>query len=298
MPDALMFLVHHGYAVVFGVSVVNQLGLPFPAAPWLLAAGALAHMGRLDFFASVALAMVASVLAHMAWYEAGRRSGIKILRLVCRVSLEPEICVQRTENAFTRYGARALIIAPFVPGLTTLAPPLAGMSGMKYRRFLALDGMGDLLWASTFVGLGWIAGGPFFRGVEIVMAYAGSAAGFFAGGLALYLAYKLLQRLRFRAKLRVARLTAGELKQRLDGGEELLTALARRPEVRALISGHLHDPFDFEGPGGLALLGCPSTLAAIEHDGDSYEVQADGATGARILHLEDDGTMSSTLLFA
>lgn len=85
---------------------------------------------------------------------------------------------------------------------------------------------------------------------------------------------------------------------RLEGGDELLAALARRPQVRALVSGHLHDPFEFEGPGGLALLGCPSTLAAIEHDGDRYEVRTDGSTGARVLHLEDDGSISSSLLIA
>lgn len=84
----------------------------------------------------------------------------------------------------------------------------------------------------------------------------------------------------------------------LEGDDELLAALARRPHVRGLISGHLHDPFEFEGPGGLALLGCPSTLAAIEHDGDRYEVRPDGTTGARVLRLEDDGTLSSTLVTA
>jgi Icc protein len=84
----------------------------------------------------------------------------------------------------------------------------------------------------------------------------------------------------------------------LEGGDELLAALARKPQVRALISGHLHDPFELEGPGGLALLGCPSTLAAIEHDGDRYEVRLDGSTGARVLRLEDDGSLSSMLLTA
>jgi len=140
--------------------------------------------------------------------------------------------VQRTENMFTRYGARALIIAPFVPGLTTLAPPLAGMSGMRLRRYLALDAMGDLLWVTTFVGLGWLAGEPFFRVVGVVMEYAGSAAGFFAVALALYLAYRLLQRLRFRTQLRVSRLSAGELKQRLDAGDDVvLVDLRHRREV-------------------------------------------------------------------
>src|SRR4029450_6219791 len=153
-----------------------------------------------------------------AAFSACRRWGSRVLRLVCRVSLEPETCVQRTENAFTRYGPRALIIAPFIPGLTTLAPPLAGESGMRFRRFVLLDGTGDLLWATTFVGLGWLAGEPFFRVLAVLMGYAGSAAGFLAGVLALYLAYKLMQRLHFRTQLRVDRLSAGELKRRLEAG--------------------------------------------------------------------------------
>ena len=103
---------------------------------------------------------------------------------------------------------------------------------MRLRRYLALDAMGDFLWVTTFVGLGWLAGEPFFRVVGVVMEYAGSAAGFFAAGLALYLAYKLLQRIRFRTQLRVSRLSAGELKRRLDAGDEMvLVDLRHRREV-------------------------------------------------------------------
>ena len=84
----------------------------------------------------------------------------------------------------------------------------------------------------------------------------------------------------------------------LDGGSELLDVLAARPNVRALISGHLHDAFEYEGPGGLSLLGCPSTIMAIAHHGDTYTVGVDAPTGARILRLDDDGTFSSTVLVA
>lgn len=84
----------------------------------------------------------------------------------------------------------------------------------------------------------------------------------------------------------------------LDGGDELLAALGARPHVRALISGHLHDPFDFEGPAGLALLGCPSTLVSMRHTGDTWETAAGGPTGARVLDLGDDGTLVSTILAA
>jgi membrane protein DedA with SNARE-associated domain len=226
------FLQTYGPMLVFTSVLLEQAGVPVPCTPWLIAAGALARLGHGTLALPIALATVAASMGHVVWFMAGRRWGSRVLRLICRLSLEPDSCVQRTENAFTRYGARALLIAPFIPGLTTLAPPLAGMSGMRMRRFLALDGMGDLLWATTFVGIGWLAGEPFFRAVELVMAYAGSAVGALALGLVVYLAYKLFQHLRFTTRLRVARLSAGELKRRLDGGEELvLVDLRHRREV-------------------------------------------------------------------
>jgi Icc protein len=85
---------------------------------------------------------------------------------------------------------------------------------------------------------------------------------------------------------------------RLDGGDDLLATLAERPYVRMLVSGHLHDVFAFDGPGDLALLGAPSALVAIGHDGDTFEVGVDAPTGARVLHLADDGSYSTTLLDA
>jgi membrane protein DedA with SNARE-associated domain len=241
---SIEFVRTYGPMLVFTGVLLEQAGVPIPCTPWLIASGALARLGQGSLVLPIALAAVAASLGHVVWFFAGRRWGSRVLRLVCRVSLEPDVCVQRTENVFTRYGARALIIAPFIPGLTTLAPPLAGMSGMRLRRYLALDALGDLLWVSAFVGLGWLAGEPFFRVVGVVMDYAGSAAGFLAGLLALYLAYKLLQRLRFRTQLRVDRLSASELKRRLDAGEDMvLVDLRHRREVEdsgSTLPGALH----------------------------------------------------------
>ena len=232
MNASIEFLSTYGPMLVFTSVLLEQAGVPIPCTPWLIASGALARLGQGTVLLPIALATIAASLGHTLWFLAGRRWGNGVLRVVCRLSLEPEICVQRTENAFTRYGARALVVAPFIPGLTTLAPPLAGMSGMRMRRFLGLDGIGDILWVTTYVAIGWLAGEPFFRLVAVVMHYAGSAAGFFAGGLALYLSWKLLQRLRFRAQLRVDRLSAGELKRRLDAGEDLVVVdLRHRREV-------------------------------------------------------------------
>ena len=232
MNATIEFLQAYGPMLVFTSVLLEQAGVPVPCTPWLIASGALARLGHGSLVLPIALATVAASTGHLVWFGAGRRWGSRVLRLVCRVSLEPDTCVQRTENAFTRYGARALVIAPFIPGLTTLAPPLAGMSGMPLRRFVVLDLVGDFLWVTTFVGIGWLAGEPFFRLVHLAMAYAGSAVGAAAIVLALYLLYKLLQHVRFRTSLRVARLSAGELKARLDQGEDLvLVDLRHRREV-------------------------------------------------------------------
>ncbi len=244
MNASIEFLRTYGPILVFTSVLLEQSGVPIPCTPWLIASGALARLGHGTVALPVALATMAASMGHSLWFLAGRRWGSRVLRLVCRVSIEPDSCVQRTENAFTRYGARALIVAPFIPGLTTLAPPLAGMSGMRFRRFLALDGMGDLLWVTTFVGLGWLAGEPFFRALEAGMAYAGSAVGFLAAGLAAYLAFRFLQRARFRSQLRVRRVSAGELKRRIDEGEDLvLVDLRHRRELEesgTTLPGALH----------------------------------------------------------
>src|SRR5438105_14307746 len=152
------FLLHHGYAVLFGLSLIAQLGAPIPATPLLLAAGVLAKTGQLSLSAVVGLSVAASALGHLVWYEAGRRGGTAVLRLLCRISMEPDSCVRRTEDLFARHGGRALVAAPFVPGLGAVAPPLAGMAGMPVGRFLLLDGAGAALFAGAFGGAGFVAG--------------------------------------------------------------------------------------------------------------------------------------------
>ena len=156
--ESIEFLRENGTTVVFLAVLLEQMGLPVPCTPWLLAAGALAHSGKPSLLAVIALAALGASLGHLVWFFAGRRWGFGVLRVLCRISIEPETCVQRTQGTFDRYGPGALVAAPFIPGLTTVAPPLAGLSGMSIRRYLLLDGLGDVIWASTFVGLGYVFG--------------------------------------------------------------------------------------------------------------------------------------------
>src|SRR5436309_2109889 len=155
MTDHAEFLLRYGYLLLFGSVFIEQMGAPIPAAPILLAAGALAGLGRFRLGLVLALSTAATLLADLIWYELGRRKGMRVLQLLCRISLEPDSCVRRTEDAFARHGARSLLVAKFLPGLSTVAPPLAGAFQMRLARFLSFDSAGAALWIATFVGLGY-----------------------------------------------------------------------------------------------------------------------------------------------
>ncbi len=122
MNETLEFLVRHGTSVLFAAVFVEQMGLPLPAAPWLLAAGALAGIGKMNWFVALSAAVIGSLLADTIWFYLGRHGGQRVLSLLCRISLEPDSCVRRTQDLFTRYGMRGVVGAKFIPGLSTLAP--------------------------------------------------------------------------------------------------------------------------------------------------------------------------------
>src|SRR5262249_52660514 len=126
MQSAFEFLIHHGHAVLFVWVLVEQLGVPVPAMPLLLAAGALAGAGRMSYFDSLLSGLLGAVVPDSVCFHLGRRKAIKILQLLCRISLEPDSCVRRTEGIFSKQGARSLIVAKFLPGLGLVTPPLAG----------------------------------------------------------------------------------------------------------------------------------------------------------------------------
>src|ERR1700688_782636 len=150
MHRTLEFLLHHGYVVLLGWVFAEQIGLPLPSMPLLLAAGALAGTGHLSFFASLLYVMLAALAADSIWYQLGRRKGIRVLQLLCRISLEPDSCVRRTEISFARNGPRVLLGAKFIPGLNAMAAPLAGIIRMGWRKFLLFDTIGALAWVSVF----------------------------------------------------------------------------------------------------------------------------------------------------
>ena len=229
MNEVVQFLLRHGYAVLFIWVLAEQIGAPVPAAPLLLAAGVLAGAGSLHFIAAFILAVVACLLSDLIWYLIGRYKGGSVLSLLCKISLSPDSCVRRTEDLFYRHGARSLLVAKFIPGLSTVAPPLAGVFRMTLFRFLFYDGSGACLWAGSFLGLGYL----FSDQIEEIAAYAMrlgvSLVGLVVAGLAGYITWKYIHRRRFLNRLRIARISPEELKNKLDAGEEILVLDVRHP---------------------------------------------------------------------
>src|ERR1044071_442138 len=222
MGDTLQFLVKHGYVVLFVSVLAQQLGVPLPSTPFIIAAGALAHSGQLSFTAVLILGCSAAMMADIVWFEIGRLRGARVLQLLCRISLEPDYCVRRTENTFAKYGAKTLIVGKLVPGISTIATPMAGVYGLARSRFLIFDGVGILLWIGMFELLGYV----FSDQLEDVVAYASRFGGLltvlFVGALAAYVGWKYVQRRRFLRSLRVARITPEQLKAELDSGADVL----------------------------------------------------------------------------
>jgi len=213
------FILEHGYTVLFVVSLIGQLGAPVPATPLLLAAGVVAKEGQISLAAAIGVSVAASALGHLVWYEAGRRRGAAVLRLICRISIEPDSCVRRTEDLFARHGGRALVAAPFVPGLGAVAPPLAGMAGMPLARFLLLDSLGAILWSGLFAGLGFLAGPEIMALVPLALRFGAWVA--LAAGIALgvWFGWKIAQRSAVTRAVQVPRIEPDDLRSRLDSDD-------------------------------------------------------------------------------
>ncbi len=229
MDDVTQFLVRHGGLVLFVAVFAEQVGLPIPAVPVLLAAGALAGAGKMNLALAVVLGVTACLLGDLIWYYLGRHRGGQVLKVLCRISLEPDSCVRRTENFFIRHGTRSLILAKFIPGLSTVTPALAGLFRVSVERFILYNGLGALLWTAAFIAPGYL----FSDQLEWVAAEAtrlGSSFVVLVGGvLALYIAYKYIHRQLLLRELRIARITADELKQLMDDGQKVMIVDLRQP---------------------------------------------------------------------
>jgi membrane protein DedA with SNARE-associated domain len=229
MNASIQFLMEHGYALLFAWVLVEQLGLPIPAVPLLLAAGALAGSGRMNLALAASLALVAVIAADMFWYALGRYRGGRILKFLCRIALEPDSCVRRTENVFLRHGARSLLVAKFVPGLNTAAPSLAGVFRMPVSNFILFDSLGALFWVATFIGVGFVLSEQLEQVAAYLTRWGAWLMVALGAGLAAYILWKYTQRRRFLSRLRTARITPQELMEKLTTRDDVLIVDLRQP---------------------------------------------------------------------
>ena len=235
-----------GLTLVFLNVLLEQLGLPVPAIPTLVVAGALAANGKLPGFAVGAVAVAASLIGDSSWYLAGRAYGVRVMKLLCRISLTPDTCVSQTQASFERWGPRALVIAKFVPGLSMIAPPLAGATRMGFVRFIAFSGVGACLWVSAALLAGWLLRAQIANLLPRLSGIGGTVVVIVLVLLGGYIAFKWWERRRFYALLDMARINVDELYERMRGDPVPVVVDVRSSTARELerrrIPGALHMP--------------------------------------------------------
>jgi membrane protein DedA with SNARE-associated domain/rhodanese-related sulfurtransferase len=237
-----------GVILVVANVLLDQIGLPIPAIPTLVVAGAAIaerHWWGGELFIG---AVAACMFADVAWYVAGRLYGNRVMKMLCWISLTPDSCVSETQLRFERWGANAIIIAKFVPGFAVIAPPLAGALRMRWPRFLGLSAIGAALWVGCFLGVGMLLKPQIDRLLPIAQQFGATLLVLILTLLVGYVAFKWWERRRFYSMLRMARISVTELRELMDAGAMPLIVDVRSPSARALearrIPGALHVPLD------------------------------------------------------
>jgi membrane protein DedA with SNARE-associated domain/rhodanese-related sulfurtransferase len=245
--NLVWLITQYGLLIVTANVFVDQIGLPVPAMPTLILAGALAT-SAFGLSSLYVAAVLACIVPDCVWFLVGRRYGMRVLKTLCRISLEPDSCVNQTQSRFERWGVNSLMIAKFVPGLAIIAPPLAGAMRIAWPRFLGLSAIGGAIW----VGSGLAAGMLFKTQIQSVLVHLdriGSVTGtVVAAALLGYVFYKWWERQRFYKELRMARISVGDLNALMEAGERPIVVDVRSPTARTLeprwIPGAIHVPVD------------------------------------------------------
>lgn len=215
MQLVLSLIEQYGLWLVFAAVLIEQLGVPIPAYPVLIITGAVSARGDYTVPAVIAVAVVACVIADLVWYHAGARLGRRVLRVMCRISLSPDSCVQRTETIYEKWGAPSLMVAKFVPGFAAVATAMAGIIRTRLGVFVLFDAIGALLWVGVGVLIGW----QFRHAINDVLDVLNQAGrvglAVIVLAFALFVVVKAWRRYAFHRQLRMARVSVDELKQML-----------------------------------------------------------------------------------
>lgn len=218
--ETLLHLAKHGYAILFAWVAAEQLGAPVPAVPMLLAAGVLSAMGQLNIATALFLAVIACLIGDTAWYAIGKWRGAAVLNTLCRISLEPDSCVRRSSNFMAKYGSRSLLFAKFIPGISTVAVPLAATSGVSAGSFLVCDLVGAILYSGAYLLAGRLIGDRVDKLNLLTDSMKTATAGLAIAGTLVILAWRYRQRRAFLNDLRMSRITPEDLLSTIERGEQ------------------------------------------------------------------------------
>jgi membrane protein DedA with SNARE-associated domain/rhodanese-related sulfurtransferase len=229
MSNLITLIEHYGLAFVFVNVLMLQAGLPVPAYPTLIVTGALAARAPYTLAGLVATAVAASLVADLGWYLIGRQLGGRVLKTLCRISLSPDSCVRQTESIFTRWGARSLTVAKFVPGFASVATAMAGIVRLSVWRFLLFDAIGAALWSGVAITLGYIFQDAVNDVLDVLSAMGRIGLALIVAAFVIYLVWKWVQRQRFIRQLKMDRMTVQELRDLITAGTPTTVVDVRSP---------------------------------------------------------------------
>jgi membrane protein DedA with SNARE-associated domain/rhodanese-related sulfurtransferase len=219
MNQLIALIQQHGLWLVFVNVLAEQAGVPVPAYPTLIVAGAYLTVGEGRVLALVTVGALAAVIADTLWYLAGRRFGTRVLRTLCRISLSPDSCVRQTETIFERFGPASMLFAKFVPGFASVATALAGALGLRYWKFVLFDLVGSLLWVGLAVAIGYLFRDAIGDALDTLQSLGKWGLVLIVAAFAAWIATKWWRRILFIRQLRMDRVTVDELKTLLDSDE-------------------------------------------------------------------------------
>lgn len=248
MRDLLVLLVQHGLLLVFLATLAARLGAPVPAAPVMVVAGSLAVVGDLHWPLAMLLSILANLLGDGAWFWAGRHHGRRVLRLLCRISMSPDSCVRQSEAFLTRWGGASLIAAKFVPGISVVAPPMAGALGMTGPAFLGYETLAAAIWSGLLLAVGAVFSTQIQQLLEVLSTMGMVAVAVLALLVAGYVGLKYWRRRQFLHTVEMPRISVAELRELMSNGHEPVLIDVRSDAARSVddrsIPGSIALPLD------------------------------------------------------
>jgi membrane protein DedA with SNARE-associated domain/rhodanese-related sulfurtransferase len=304
MNQLIALIQQHGLWLVFGNVLIEQAGVPIPAYPTLVIAGAYLTAGEGRMVALVVVGALAAVIADTFWYLAGRRYGSRVLQTLCRISLSPDSCVRQTETIFERFGPASMVFAKFVPGFASVATALAGALGLQYWKFVLFDLVGSLLWVGVAVAIGYVFRDAIGEALDTLQSLGKWGLVLIAVAFAAWIATKWWRRVLFIKQLRMDRVTVDELKTLLDANEvgvilDIRSKLSQQasgriPGARPVDIQKIADGVDGVSKDGEVVVycACPNEASAVKV---AEKLRAAGFKRVRPLHGGIDAWIAAGL---